>query len=462
MANPLAKTNLKSKLTKEDILNQKKYIKAKNEFKEKFYRLMFELGLYNKFNKTYFLQIMNETNYGFYAQLYLVDGLSFKQLQQKIGELQEGLCCIWIMQTKQFENYASVKIVTQPLDENLPFENPKIKPHQMYLGMSFSMKPIIIDVVLNCMMLCGGATNKGKTRWIYCVLLSWILGCKPSEVELYISDIAKDEYVLFKNVKHVKCYANELEQLYNMVHELKRKFEERKVLISKYRETGEATNIWEYNLISKNKLSYVYYVIDELSVLMPDKTDSEDEKDMKGEILAISKMLEKTARALGIYVLCATQKTTKEEMPSIIKNMSAVRVSFGANDAVSSEVIMGDSSAVGLQQRYAVYSLNGGEKKDYLFSPYLTTDMLKMLLEPYKTNKTELNKPNPIKEIPTIETLDLPKQMIPYNQNSNYTLQPIIWKLDAKFRPYKKQDVEIVEMPKPLFHNNGDDDCIDY
>jgi hypothetical protein len=386
-------TKAKSKLTKEDIKNQKKYIKAKNEFKEHFYRLMFELGLYNKFNKTYFLQIMNETNYGFYAQIYLVDGLSFKQIQQKIGELQEGLSCIWIMTTKQFEKYASVKIVTQPLDEELEYETPKIKPWQMYLGLDFSMKPIVIDVIKNCMFLCGGATNKGKTRWIYCVLLSWILSCKPSEVELYISDIAKDEYILFKGVKHVKCYANELKDLHKMVHELREKFEKRKVLISKYRETGEATNIWEYNQISKTKLSYIYYVIDELSVLMPDKTDSEDEKEMKGEILAISKMLEKTARALGIYVLCATQKTTKEEMPSIIKNMSAVRVSFGANDAVSSEVIMGDSSAVGLQQRYAIYSLNGGEKKDYLFSPYLSTDMLKSFLEPY------INRLNKIKTI---------------------------------------------------------------
>jgi hypothetical protein len=385
MINLLVKNNSKEKIksTKKDIFQQKVFIKAKTEFKEKFYRLMFELGLYNKFNKTYFLQIMNETNYGFYAQLYLVDGLSFKQLQTKIGEIQEGLCCIWIMQTKQFENYASVKIVTQPLDEELEYESPKIKPWQMYLGLDFSMKPIVIDVIKNCMMLCGGATNKGKTRWIYCVLLSWILGCTPQQVELYISDIAKDEYVLFKNVKHVKRYANELKELHSLVLELRKKFEERKGLISKYRETGEATNIWEYNQLNKKKLSYVYFVIDELSVLMPDKTDSEEEKDMKGEILGITKMLEKTARAMGIYVITATQKTTREEMPSIIKNMSAVRVSFGANDAVSSEVIMGDSSAVGLQQRYAVYSLNGGEKKDYLFSPYLSTDMLKKLLEPY-------------------------------------------------------------------------------
>jgi hypothetical protein len=439
MTNPLFKANSKPKLTKEDILKHKAFIKAKREFCDNFYRQMFELGLYNKFNNTYYLQIIDETNYGFYAQLYLSDGLSFSDLQQKIGALQENLCCIWIMETKQFEKYARVKIVTKPLDENLPYESPNIKPHQMYLGLSFSMKAIVIDVIQNCMMLCGGATNKGKTRWIYCVLLSWILSCTPKEVEIYLSDIAKDEYVLFKNVKHVKAYASELNQLYDMVHELKKKFDERKRLISKYRETGEATNIWEYNKLGKGKLSYIYFIIDELSVLTPDKTDLENEKEMKSEILSIIKFLEKTARALGIYVLTATQKTTKEEMPSIIKNMSAVRVSFAANDAVSSEVIMGDSSAVGLQQRYAVYSLNGGEKKDYLYTPYLSTDMLKALLEPYS------NKPESKKCEIVVETSELPKQPTKYNPEAEVCATRI-WELKTTLKPLPTYDK--VEKPK--------------
>jgi hypothetical protein len=126
---------------------------------------------------------------------------------------------------------------------------------------------------------------------------------------------------------------------------------------------------------------------------------------------------------------------------------------------------MGDNSAVGLSKRYGVYSLNGGEEKNYLFSPNLTTERLNELLRPFikeKHRPKQTNKPTtPIIEV-TTQISNLPKQMTPYNQNSGYTPQPIIWNLEAKFRPYKKQNEEIVETSKPPFNNNGDDDCIDY
>jgi DNA segregation ATPase FtsK/SpoIIIE-like protein len=157
------------------------------------------------------------------------------------------------------------------------------------------------------------------------------------------------------------------------------------------RDKGVATNIYEYNEYCKKQnksgWSYVYILSDEFSVFTPDNTDSKEEKAMKSECLDMVKRLSKTGREMGIFVLNGVQKTTKEEIPSIIKSQSAVRVSFRANDAISSQVIMGDNSAVGLADRYAVYSLNGGEKKDYLFSPLLTTEMINRMLEPHIDRK---------------------------------------------------------------------------
>lgn len=381
-----------SKKTKEEINENKQFLKEKNEFEQKFYRLMLELGLYNKFNRTYWLKIVEKTNYGFYAQLYLVDGLNFNTLKSKIGDIQESLCCIWIMKTKQFQNYADIKIVTKPLDENLPYENPELKPWQIYLGLSFTLNPIIINMNKYCMFLLSGATGTGKTTLKYQILLSWILSCKPNEVEIYLSDIAKNEYNNFQHVSHIKYYASELNELVIMMEKVENEFQKRKKMISITREKGIATNIFEYNKISKNKLSYIIVDIDELSMLLPDKSDSNDEKELKQKALDILKALSKKGRGMGIFTFVATQKTTKDEMPSIIKNMSAVRISFRANDTVSSEVIMGDSSAVGLANRYAVYSLNGGSDKDYLFSPYLNIEILNDMLEPYINEKFKRNK----------------------------------------------------------------------
>lgn len=371
---------------------KKEFQKAKSEFEQKFNNLMFELNLLNKFNDTYYLRIVNKTNYGFYAQLYLPDGLSFIDIEKHIGKLQQCLNCIWIMKTKQFTNYADLQIVTVPLDEEISYEAPKVKPWQMYLGLSFSLNPIIIDMNDYCMFLLAGATGSGKTRFIYQILLSWILNCTPQEVEIYIGDIAKNEYINFCHISHVKYYAYELEQLYEMVKILEKEFQRRKKLLSITREKGIATNIKEYNKISKNKLSYIVILNDEFSATLPDKTDTENEKEMKQVILDELKKLAKMGRNLGFFTFESLQKTVKDEIPSIIKSQSAVRISFRANDSISSEVLMGDHSAVGLAKRYAVYSLNGGEEKNYLFSPNLTTEMLNDMLEPYINSKHKIDK----------------------------------------------------------------------
>jgi len=358
--------------------------KEEVEFKDRFYELMFEMDQYNKFKKTYLLNILQETNYGYFAHLYLAPGLSFDDLVSKKAIIEQNLKCLWIMKIEPFKAYAEVQIVLKPVDESMEYQNPKIKPHELYLGLSFSNQIQKNDNNDNCMFLLAGAIGGGKTRFIYQVLLSWILGCSADEVWIYLSDIAKNEYIQFKNVKHVKYYASEIEELYTMMESISKEFNRRKKLITQYREKGIATNISEYNKINKsNKLPYCYIAIDEFSVVLPDKTDSKEEKQIKEFILDTLKRLSKLGRSLGMFTFIATQKTTRDEMPSIIKNMSAVRISFRANDLISSEVIMGNNSAVGLPPRVAVYSTNGGSSTNYLYSPKLTMTMLKELIKPH-------------------------------------------------------------------------------
>lgn len=440
----------KTKKTKEQIKQKneekRQFLKDKNEFEQKFYRLMLELGLYNKFNRTYWLRIIEKTNYGFYAQLYLVDGLSFSKFKENIGVIQENLQCIWIMKTEQFRDYADLKIVLNPLDEDIKYENPKIKPWHMYIGLGFTLTPIINKNVNEiCNFLFSGATRSGKTRFIYQVLLSWILSCTPEEVSLYLTDIAKDEYINFENIKHVKWYANDLDKLHSMMLFLDKELDRRKLLISKIRKKGLGTTIVDYNKINGiKKLSYSYILIDELSIIMPDNTDSKAEKEIKQEILDIIKRIEKTGAGMGLFILAATQKTSKDEMIPIIKNMSALRLSFRANDRPSSEVVMGDSSAVGLAKRYAVYSFNGGEEKDYLFSPYLDMKMVSELLEPYYTDEFKANR---IKNNSTVQSYELPKQITKYNPDANIDNKNIIWKINIKLKEYKG-GFENIKTPK--------------
>lgn len=453
-----AKTPTKTK--PKVVQHTKEFWKKVSEFEEKFYELMYELNLYNKFDDTYTLHILEETEYGFFAKLYLKTGLTFNELKDKQTAIQQNLQCLWVMKTKQFQNYADVQIITTPLNEKIPYVNPNIKPWEMYLGLNFSQKPIINDNNDNHMFLVTGAIGSGKTRFLYQILLSWILGCKPSEVEIYLCDIAKNEFINFQRVEHVKAYAYEIKQLGDMMKEIRRKLDERNIIISQLREKGVATNIAEYNAISKNKWAYIYLVIDEFSILIPDKTDTEEEREIKEEVIDTIKRMSKLGRSLGIFNLNALQKASKEEMQNgnIAKNMSSVRISFRQNDVPSSEVVIGDSSAVGLSPRYAVYSLNGIGGNDYLFSPYLSTEMLNDMLRPHikKGYKVESKKATITNEL-IICTQELPKEMTRYNPSSSFENKPTVWNLDVKCKPLVKPSVEVIDLKNPKFKPEGDD-----
>jgi DNA-binding LacI/PurR family transcriptional regulator len=48
---------------KKKAIEKAEFQKLSSEFEDKFYKLMFELNLYNKFNKTYYLKIIEKTNF---------------------------------------------------------------------------------------------------------------------------------------------------------------------------------------------------------------------------------------------------------------------------------------------------------------------------------------------------------------------------------------------------------------
>lgn len=442
--NPTEIIKPKKPLTKEEIKQKRKDEEEKNKLEDMFYDIMFELKLNDSGRNTYNLYLDEKTSYGWKGRIFLVPPLTFKKLTEFIPVLEENLQCIWIMKYEKFGDCAYIQIVTKPLDPEFEYENPQIKPWQMYLGLNFMLKAIINDNNKKNMFLLSGATGSGKTRFICCILLSWILSCSVNEVEIYLADIAKDEFINFRYVKHVRYYASELENLYKMVKVLKIKFEKRKAIISKAREDKIATNIEEYNRVSKTKMSYVYILIDEASIIMPKSGDNKEKKAMKEEIEETLGDFSKTCRSYGIFPIVATQKTVNAEINPIIRDMSAVRISFRANSGKSSESILGDDSAVGLLDRYAIYSLDGGCTKDYLFSPKITTERLNQLLEPHiDKNFKKLDVDAILKESnqppqPPSKCTPLPKQ--PKKEKNNH--YPVVKLPDKKEREDEYDDYQ--------------------
>lgn len=389
-----------------------KAIKQKqNEVDKEFepYRQMindefYEYKLYNSSYYTYDIANVKITDYGYFFLLYTVPGLSFSKLQEHLEEIEQDLSCIWLMEFEKFSKYAKVRVVTKALDKDLPYHVPeKMKPNLIYLGLSMSYHPILVDVIDYCMVMIAGATRSGKTRYIYTMLMCFICGCSPREVEIYLSDCAKNEYCQFKDVKHVRYYADDLDKLFAMLNHVDKIMDQRKEILSRTRDSGTATNIREFNEAVKDirdKLSFVYVLIDEFSILNIAPYDNYETKLKKQYIFYTLEKISKMGAGLGVFTINAMQKTSKDELGNaiIIRNMSSVRISFRANDRSSSDVIVGNGGAVGLLSRYAVFSLNGGCDQDLFFVPKLTTEKLQEMLKPH----IDKNFPKPNIEMPSL------------------------------------------------------------
>jgi hypothetical protein len=79
--------------------------------KEKFYKLMYEFGIYNKEIKTYKLEIIEETSEGFKGKLHLEAGLSFDSLNKYISHIEMYTNYMWVIKSRQFSDYADVEII---------------------------------------------------------------------------------------------------------------------------------------------------------------------------------------------------------------------------------------------------------------------------------------------------------------------------------------------------------------
>lgn len=386
--------SLERKERKEENTIKREKLRALNKGKidtmNLFYRIMFENGIYNKEFKTFELVIDKCTEYGYEGKLKQVPGITFDEFEDVIGKVQGGLACIFILKKVLFDTVANITIIKKGIDADLEFTPPKeLQPYEMALSVDLTNKEIINNCNDNCMFLFGGATGSGKTRFIYSILLSWIMKCKPEEIGLYIGDIAKQEYVNFQDVAHVKGYAEELEELYAIMMYFFDEIKRRRTILKELRKSKKGTNIKEYNAINKVKMEYSYILIDEFSVIIPDDTDTNKEKYMKNRILSVMKTISKMGRSLGIFIILCTQKTSKDEMPPILKNMSAVRLSFRANDEISSQVILGDNSACGIPPRYFIYSFNGGSEKSYGFAKKLEIEQMNNILDRYVNYATK-------------------------------------------------------------------------
>ena len=341
-------------------------IKAKNkkdinELVRKWENQMAHYKCYNDYYDIYTLAHLAVTPYGIKGKVALPDGMGFEQLESILPKLEQNLECKIAFNRKGRRIVENIEFIKR-MPNQVPFQLVKVKPWEICLGLDYTGKPMVKNMIKQPHMVNSGSTGGGKSFCIDHILINLIANNKPEDVQLYLLQMEKDDMILYKNVEHCRAYASELNQFYIVMNYIEDLMNIRSKLIAPYREKALANNYIDYNKIEpRNKMSTIYVVIDEIASLFNLTGVKKSEKEIKQYVGMMTERIAQIGRALGIFLIVSVQRPTANMFSSFVKSMMNITVSFRHENSKSSEVALDNSNiALGLKQREFVVKEKGG------------------------------------------------------------------------------------------------------
>lgn len=214
------------------------------------------------------------------------------------------------------------------------------------LGKAVNGDNVMADLAKMPHCIIAGATGSGKSVCINTVVMSILLNAKPDEVKLIMVDPKKVELTPYSKLPHMltpvitepqeACAA-----LNWLVKEMERRYEILKQTGSRNIEGFNGRKIdkeWEASLDLNipEKMPYIVGIVDELADLMMVSSS-----DIETPIARIAQM----ARAVGIHLILATQRPSREVITGLIKANFPTRISFKVASRVNSQIVLDEVGA---------------------------------------------------------------------------------------------------------------------
>jgi S-DNA-T family DNA segregation ATPase FtsK/SpoIIIE len=219
----------------------------------------------------------------------------------------------------------------------------------MLLGKTVSGEDVICDLTKMPHCIIAGATGSGKSVCINTIIMSIIMNMSPEEIRLILIDPKKVELTPFTKLPHlISPVITEPTGAYAALNWIVREMEYRYELLKRIGlrnvlafNRREADKVFEESLDMPvpEKLHYIVCIIDEFADLM--MTTSTD---LETPIARIAQM----ARAVGIHMILATQRPSREVITGLIKANFPTRISFKVSSRINSQIILDENGAESL------------------------------------------------------------------------------------------------------------------
>lgn len=217
------------------------------------------------------------------------------------------------------------------------------------LGKAVNGDYVMSDLTKMPHCIIAGATGSGKSVCINTIVMSILLNARPDEIKLIMVDPKKVELTPYSELPHMLAPVitepqGAVAALKWLVKEMETRYEILKQIGVRNIDAFNSRTIdepFEANLkidIPK-KMCYIVCIIDELADLMMVASS-----DIETPIARIAQM----ARAVGIHLILATQRPSREVITGLIKANFPTRISFKVASRVNSQIILDEVGAESL------------------------------------------------------------------------------------------------------------------
>ena len=217
------------------------------------------------------------------------------------------------------------------------------------LGKAVNGDNVMSDLTKMPHCIIAGATGSGKSVCINTIIMSIVLNARPDEIKLLMVDPKKVELTPYSRLPHMlapvitephgACTA-----LQWLVKEMENRYEILKQVGQRNIEgfnnrTPDKAHEETLEREIPPKMPYIVGIIDELADLMMAASS-----DIETPIARIAQM----ARAVGIHLILATQRPSREVITGLIKANFPTRISFKVASRVNSQIILDENGAENL------------------------------------------------------------------------------------------------------------------
>jgi S-DNA-T family DNA segregation ATPase FtsK/SpoIIIE len=220
----------------------------------------------------------------------------------------------------------------------------------------------VYDMVENPHLLIAGETGSGKSTQLRAIITTLILTKQPNELELYLADLKRSEFHVFKNSPHVKAVVNDKKELEPVLEYISLEMKRRGDLCDKY----EVSNVIDLPF----KLPFILLAIDEVALLKKDK-----------KLMPLIEDITAIGRALSVQLIISMQRPDAKLLESGLKSNLTVRMAFKHADDVNSRITLNASGAEDIkdEERGLMLFKHNGLKK--VQGPFLSLMEAKRLLK---------------------------------------------------------------------------------